>query len=140
MQVLNESKKTDTDEELLGIRLEIEGYVQGVGFRPFVFRLAKSLGLKGWICNSTKGVLINLEGCKKNLEDFLLNLEKQKPPLTNIKSMHHSFLDFTGYPDFEIRPSILLQHKKAPILADISTCTDCLREIFDPKKVFSIIT
>ena len=72
MYKLNELKKVTSDEELLGMEIEIEGYVQGVGFRPFVYRLAKSLRLKGWISNSAKGVLINVEGSKKKLEDFLV--------------------------------------------------------------------
>ena len=134
MYKLNELKKVDPDEELLGMRVEIEGYVQGVGFRPFVYRLAKSLRLKGWISNSTKGVLINVEGCKKNLEDFLVYLEKQKPPHSSIRSIDYSFLKPHEHPDFEIRPSISLQDKITPILPDISTCADCLGEVFDPKN------
>ena len=70
--MLGKLKKAIPDEELLGMRVEIVGYVQGVGFRPYVYRLAKSLGLKGWISNSTSGVLINMDGCKKDLEDFLI--------------------------------------------------------------------
>jgi len=131
---LNELKKVTPDEELMRMEIEIEGYVQGVGFRPFVYRLAKSLGLKGWISNSTKGILINVEGSKKKLEDFLVYLEKQKPPLTLIRSMDYSFLKPVDYSDFEIRPSVLLENKKTPILPDISTCADCLGEIFDPRN------
>lgn len=129
-----ELKKAARDEEILGMRIEIEGYVQGVGFRPFVYRLANSLGLNGWISNSTRGVLINLEGIKKNLEDFMVYLEKEKPPLAYIRSMDYSFLKSLGYPQFEIRPSVTLDGRKTPILPDISTCSACLLEIFDPKN------
>ena len=134
MYKLNKLKKVDPNEELLGMRVEIEGYVQGVGFRPFVYRLAKSLGLKGWISNSTKGVLINVEGSKKKLGDFLVYLEKQKPPRTLIRSMDYSLLKPVDYTDFEIRPSVLLENNKTLILPDISTCADCLGEIFDPRN------
>ncbi|HEY5600316.1 MAG TPA: acylphosphatase, partial [Candidatus Manganitrophaceae bacterium] len=62
------------------LRIVIRGAVQGVGFRPFVYRLAEELGLTGWVCNSLRGVRIEAEGDRSRLEAFLIRIERQKPP------------------------------------------------------------
>jgi len=108
--------------------------VQGVGFRPFVFRLATGLGLAGWVNNSPQGVFIEAEGPRAELEKFLLRLETEKPPRSFIQSLEASWLDPVGYMAFEIRPSETGGNKTALVLPDIATCPDCLREIFDPQN------
>ena len=108
--------------------------MQGVGFRPFVFRLATGLGLAGWVNNSPQGVFIEAEGPRAELEKFLLRLETEKPPRSFIQSLEASWLDPAGYTAFEIRPSETGGSKTALVLPDIATCPDCLREIFDPKN------
>ncbi len=114
------------------LRLAIRGAVQGVGFRPFVYRLATDLSLTGWVNNSAQGVFIEVEGPPPTLEQFLLRIEAEKPPRSFIQSLESSWLDPAGYTDFEIRPSETGGAKTALVMPDIATCPDCLREIFDP--------
>jgi hydrogenase maturation protein HypF len=116
------------------LKLAVRGAVQGVGFRPFVHRLATELGLNGWVNNSPQGVFIEVEGPRTTLEQFLLRLETEKPPRSFIQSLEASWLDPAGYTAFEIRPSETGGNKTALVLPDIATCPDCLREIFDPKN------
>ncbi len=114
------------------LKIAVRGAVQGVGFRPFVFRLATELGLCGWVNNSPQGVFIEAEGPRPQLEHFLFRLEKEKPPRSSIQSLEASWLDSVGYNEFEIRESERGGDKTALVLPDIATCPDCLREIFDP--------
>ncbi|MCS6936513.1 MAG: carbamoyltransferase HypF [Candidatus Bipolaricaulota bacterium] len=114
------------------LRLVLYGAVQGVGFRPFVYRLATELKLTGWVLNSAQGVFIEVEGAKEQLEEFLRRLERDKPPRAFLQSLEASWLDPVGYPAFEIRHSEESGQKTAFILPDIATCPECLREIFDP--------
>ena len=114
------------------LKLAVRGAVQGVGFRPFVFRLAEELKLAGWVNNSPQGVFIEVEGTRAALEKFLLRLEIEKPPRSFIHSLESSWLDANGYKKFEIRASETGGGKTALVMPDIATCPDCLREIFDP--------
>ncbi len=113
------------------LSLTVRGAVQGVGFRPFIYRLASELQLAGWVNNSAQGVFIEVEGTPQQLETFLHRLAQEKPPLSSIHSLEYSWLEPAGYTTFEIRPSAAGE-KTAVVLPDISTCSDCLREIFDP--------
>jgi hydrogenase maturation protein HypF len=127
-------KASGTDRPSQRLRLAIRGAVQGVGFRPFVHRLATGLALKGWVNNSSQGVFIEVEGPRSDLEQFLLRLEADGPPRSSIQSLESSWLDPVGYQAFEIRPSETGGDKTALVLPDIATCPDCLREIFDPNN------
>ena len=118
----------------LRLKLVVRGAVQGVGFRPFVFRLATALQLAGRVNNSTQGVFIEVEGPRPALEQFLLRLGAEKPVHSFIQSLEASWLDPAGYTGFEIRESETGGDKTALVLPDIATCPDCLREIFDPKN------
>ncbi len=106
--------------------------MQGVGFRPFVHRLATELDLRGFVLNSSIGVIIEIEGDR--VGDFVARLAKEKPSRAILQSVETSFLDAVGYEKFEIRQSSDLGAKTALILPDIATCADCLREIFDPNN------
>ena len=119
-------------EELNRVKVTVHGAVQGVGFRPFVYRLATQLRLNGWVLNSSQGVFIEVEGSTEALNEFLERLENEKPPLAIIQSIEASFLDGVGYDKFEIRFSEQSGEKIALILPDVATCSDCLREILDP--------
>lgn len=119
-------------EHAVRLKVTIHGAVQGVGFRPFVYRLATELKLAGWVLNSAQGVFIETEGPKEQLEEFLRRLERDKPPRAFIQSLESVWLDPVGYTAFEIRHSDESGQKTAFILPDIATCPDCLREIFDP--------
>ena len=116
------------------LKLVVRGAVQGVGFRPFVFRLATELGLTGWVNNSSQGVFIEVEGPRPALAQFLLRLETEKPPRSFIQSLEASWLDAVGFKDFEIGKSETGGDKSALVLPDIATCPNCLREIFDPQN------
>jgi hydrogenase maturation protein HypF len=116
------------------LKLAIRGAVQGVGFRPFIFRLARELRLQGWVNNSAQGVLIETEGPRAHLEAFLLRVDKEKPERSFIQSLEASWLDPVGYSGFEIRPSETGGARTALVLPDIATCPECVREIFDPKN------
>jgi len=129
--------KTSTVNPVVGrtrLKLAVRGAVQGVGFRPFVFRLAEELKLAGWVNNSPQGVFIEVEGPRVALEKFLLRLETEKPVRSFIQSLESSWLDANGYKKFEIRASETGGGKTALVMPDIATCPDCLREIFDPKN------
>ncbi len=115
-------------------RISIRGAVQGVGFRPFVYRLASDLRLPGWVMNSPQGVFIEVEGEKESLEAFLLRLEKEKPPRASIQSLECTYLDPVSLTGFRIRESDPSGDRTTFVLADIGTCSDCLREILDPEN------
>jgi hydrogenase maturation protein HypF len=114
------------------LRIALRGAVQGVGFRPFVHRLAAELRLPGWVNNSPQGVRIEVEGARAALETFLLRLDSEKPPHSFIQSLEASWLDPVGYADFQIRESDTGGDRLALVLPDIATCPECLRDIFDP--------
>lgn len=114
------------------LRLVIRGAVQGVGFRPFVYRLATEIGLRGWVLNSAQGVFIELEGEQPLLQQFVKRLHAEMPPRASIQSLEQSVLEPVGYRTFEIRHSEEAGEKSALILPDIATCPNCLREILDP--------
>ncbi len=114
------------------INIYITGAVQGVGFRPFIYRLAKSLQLNGYVLNSTTGVTIEAEGPVTQLEAFLLNIEKEKPARAIIQSLEFSYLDPSGYSGFRILESRKEKEISAYILPDIAVCQACLEELYDP--------
>jgi hydrogenase maturation protein HypF len=113
------------------LAIKILGAVQGVGFRPFIYRLATEIQVTGWVLNSPQGVFIEVEGERQKLDSFLLRIEKEKPQRSFIQSLESSFLDFIGYSNFEIRHSDAGGEPTAIVLPDIATCPDCLQEILD---------
>src|SRR5262245_32877910 len=116
----------------LRLRLRIRGAVQGVGFRPFVYRLATELGLSGWVNNSAQGVVVEVEGSPEVLTTFQQRLEREKPPHAVIDSLEPAYFDPAGYTSFEIRASEDAGAKAAIVRADLATCSECLRDISDP--------
>jgi hydrogenase maturation protein HypF len=119
-------------EGLLRVQVAITGAVQGVGFRPFVYRLARDLRLGGWVRNSAQGVLIEAEGTRPKLDEFLLRVKQDKPPRSIIETEEHTFLDPAGYSTFDIDQSDAVGVKTTLVQPDIATCPDCLSEISDP--------
>jgi len=118
--------------QLSRLRIKLKGAVQGVGFRPFVYRVAKELGLRGFVINDSRGVLIEVEGSRERLNRFLIELHKRKPPLAHLFSQEIESLPPTGYKDFEIRESEEEGEKEVFLLPDIATCNECLKELFEP--------
>jgi hydrogenase maturation protein HypF len=113
------------------LRVQIRGAVQGVGFRPFVYRLATELGLPGWVINSSAGVVVEVEGDKATLDAFVLRVDRERPPRAIVQGVEASFLETEGFTGFEIRESVGGE-KSTLVLPDIATCGDCLREVRDP--------
>ena len=117
---------------LSGGRIKITGTVQGVGFRPFVYGLATRLGLKGWVRNTSAGVDIQVDGIKEILDEFTHALKNDYPPLARIDSFQIAHSSPNGFTTFEILHSAPIPGAFIPISPDVSICTDCLRELFDP--------
>jgi hydrogenase maturation protein HypF len=114
------------------LKLEIRGSVQGVGFRPFVYRLAGELGLDGWVANDTRGVSIEVEGPEEIVERFVRQVEKRAPRAAAIERLDRDWIDPTGAAGFGIRHSDRGGHKTVQVLPDIASCEACLRELRDP--------
>jgi len=113
-------------------RLEIKGIVQGVGFRPFIYRLAKNHKLKGFVFNNTKGVIVDLEGSHSSIESVLRKIKEQSPPLAQIKEIESKNLPVKGYKDFVIKYSRKEEEKNTLVSPDIATCDSCFQELLDP--------
>ncbi len=114
-------------------RIRAKGIVQGVGFRPFVYQLAVKYNLKGWVCNTSEDVKIEIQGESKDLNLFLAELENNAPPLARIESISVSYHPPAHYSNFEIRHSIAEEGKYQLVSPDIATCHACLKEIFNPE-------
>src|SRR5690348_10260629 len=118
-------------------RLLVQGAVQGVGFRPFIYRLAAEIGIQGWVSNSAQGVLIEAEAARPQLDTFVAQIEAQKPPHSSIQRIVVEPIPAIGMHDhskFEIRESNATGDRSTIILPDLGTCPDCLREMLDPSN------
>ena len=111
------------------LNISVKGKVQGVGFRPFVYNLARELGVKGIISNTADGVFITAEG--GDLSTFLERLRKDSPPLSKILNVDISPCEFTGYSEFSIKESSG-EGSFTLVSPDASVCVDCLHELFEP--------
>lgn len=114
-------------------KITLKGVVQGVGFRPYVYTLAESLQLRGYVTNTSEGVTIDIEG--EHLAEFIARLPKDSPPLSKITSVSITPLPEYGYGDFRIIES-REDSSQVPftlISPDISICDDCLKELMDPR-------
>lgn len=113
-------------------KLRVTGIVQGVGFRPFVYRLARNHKLNGWVCNTSHGVEIQVAGSPESLEIFVRELSADAPALARIDTVLPLEAEPWGEEGFRILESQSLSRTEALIPADVSTCADCFREIMDP--------
>jgi hydrogenase maturation protein HypF len=113
-------------------RVHITGVVQGVGFRPFVWQLARQLDLRGWVRNSSAGVDIHLEGASPVLDRFVPALRAGLPPLARIDDLVEQETEPEGRDDFAIVASRAEPGAYLPVSPDVATCDDCLRELNDP--------
>ena len=109
-------------------QIYIRGIVQGVGFRPFVYKLAQELSLHGYVLNSSAGVTVEVEGADWELECFVRRLRDETPPLAQIEDIVIQTLAPAGYSSFVIRGSVDEPGRLAPVSPDVSTCDDCLRD------------
>ncbi|MDB9503086.1 carbamoyltransferase HypF [Spirulina major CS-329] len=115
-------------------RLTITGVVQGVGFRPCVYRVAQELGLTGWVKNSSQGVEIEIEGDRPRLDQFPIHLTAALPPNAAIHSLEATTLPPQGDPQFEIRHSTTTGPKTTLVLPDLATCSACVADLLDPQN------
>jgi hydrogenase maturation protein HypF len=113
------------------VRVRVRGTVQGVGFRPYVYRLAGELGLSGFVLNDAHGVLLEVEGGADAVEAFLARLEPDSPPLAVLESVSTEARAPTGADGFAILPSPQGAVADAPVTPDSATCSACLAELFD---------
>ncbi|ARV60655.1 carbamoyltransferase HypF [Nostocales cyanobacterium HT-58-2] len=112
--------------------IRVRGTVQGVGFRPTVYRLAKAYGLQGEVCNDGQGVLIRASGCKESIDEFVQKLQKECPPLARIDEVTRKrYEGKSTFQDFVISHSVS-SAVKTEIPPDAATCPKCKAEIFDP--------
>jgi hydrogenase maturation protein HypF len=112
-------------------RIRVRGIVQGVGFRPAVYRLARQRNLGGWVLNDAEGVLVELEGPAARIDDFLTELRDHPPPLAHITAIEVEPAPTQGETTFVISPS-QGGTRSALISPDMAVCPDCLREMTDP--------
>ena len=112
--------------------IEVSGIVQGVGFRPFVYRLASELSLAGTITNTAAGVAIEVQGPDDAVDTFLIRLPTELPPLARVTSLVVRGLPSNHDREFRILPSRVGEEHRALISPDVALCADCLRELFDP--------
>ena len=110
----------------------IQGIVQGVGFRPFVYQLAQERQFKGYVANTAFGVDLEVEGNLSAIEDFLRDIELKKPPLSEITLFETVFLPLKSYQEFTIEESRSNTERSVLISPDTSICDDCLGELLDP--------
>jgi hydrogenase maturation protein HypF len=112
--------------------IRVQGIVQGVGFRPFVYSLATGLGLAGLVGNDTDGVFAQVEGPEPAVAEFLTRLEREAPPLARIDRVLAAPVPPTGTAGFVVAPSDPAGPRRALVSPDAATCADCLRELADP--------
>ena len=129
-QMLNLSLKTMKKERK---KIEIKGIVQGVGFRPTVYRLANEHNLKGTVFNDSTGVRLDIEGKSEDISYFLDELEKNPPPLSSIDEIKSEELPVKGFDEFKIIESEESKERTTLVSPDISICKDCKEELLNPK-------
>ncbi|MCD6376658.1 MAG: carbamoyltransferase HypF [Caldisericaceae bacterium] len=130
LQRMGRAKSVPT-AQVIRQRLEINGIVQGVGFRPFVFNLAQKYRLGGFVINTSQGVVIEAEGQPQAVDAFIRDLQSKKPPLAEIISLHSQKIEIKNETRFEILASIDTADNQTLISPDIAVCEDCLRELRD---------
>ena len=115
-------------------KLEINGLVQGVGFRPFLLNLAKQYALTGTVSNTSSGVLAIIEGSLSRLDQFIHAIEKKKPPLSSVTCIASKQIPVTGFKDFQIIQSKSSDRSNTLISPDVTVCSDCLAEMQNPNN------
>ncbi len=129
---MNPSVSGDTTN-ICGRQLQVRGLVQGVGFRPFVWQLARRLDLSGWVCNNAQGVTIRIQGSPDRLTDFDCALRKEAPAAAQVRSIEQQDMPLSSMTDFVIRPSPTEAiTPTAAITPDLATCSQCRAEWADP--------
>ena len=116
------------------IFIKVKGIVQGVGFRPFVYNVAKAYDLMGWVNNNSEGVYIDIEGTTQNINAFLSELTTSPPPLSKIENIITQEKEIKNYTSFEIKESQKSNNNITFVSPDIATCSQCKEDILNPKN------
>ncbi len=114
------------------LRITLRGAVQGVGFRPFVYRLATEMSLTGWVLNSSAGLVVEVEGPSDQLNQFEQRLERERPKASVVTVRESAWIAAEGSTGFEILASDTDSGKTVNVLPDLATCSECREEFFDP--------
>ena len=114
------------------LQIVIEGIVQGVGFRPFIYREAKSFGLKGYVLNTSDVVNIEVQGDESNLEAFISQIKIKSPPASKINKIYVKEIPLKDEYDFRIEDSLIKSPQRIYLPKDLSICKECLNELFNP--------
>jgi hydrogenase maturation protein HypF len=122
----------DNLSDITRTRFRVTGQVQGVGFRPFVYRLASELGLSGWVNNDSRGVNIEVQGPAVAIAAFSRRLHSELPPLAKIERCEETPVPVEDTSSFVIKPSEGGELADAQVTVDTAVCADCLREMADP--------
>lgn len=115
------------------LKIQVQGIVQGVGFRPFVHRLALQNNLKGYAYNDAQGIIIHIQGNSKDTDIFLEQLKSQAPVLSKIENLEVKECPIESFNDFQIKESQNGIHQTL-ISPDIAPCEDCIHEMLDPNN------
>jgi hydrogenase maturation protein HypF len=126
-----ENEESDAREPVR-LRIRVGGIVQGVGFRPFIYRLAKERNLAGYVLNDPAGVDMEVEGRLDAVSGFLTAIVKEKPPRARVDTLSAYFVDIENESGFSIRESEVTSERAVLISPEIAACEDCLRELRDP--------
>ena len=118
-------------KQLTGRHISVYGIVQGVGFRPFIYKLAKEYNLNGWVLNTSSSVEIDVEGEREDIEGFILDIKRKAPPLSQIEDIKIIDIKPNNYKDFIIKESEENLGYQL-ISPDIATCKECVKELFNP--------
>lgn len=128
---LRRNRKIDVMPEAYSIK--VRGVVQGVGFRPFVYRLARAYDLRGWVLNAEEGVELHLEGEEGHLKSFLEEVKTHPPQAAAIAEVRTEQVAAVGFTEFTIRKSTGERQPTVRISPDLPACENCLQELFDPQ-------
>lgn len=114
--------------------IKVVGIVQGVGYRPYIYNQANKFNIRGWVSNQGSAVVMDVEGKKNKIKNFLLQIIKRPPSLARIEKVEVISKCCIGHHDFEIRPSSGDTNGLNFLSQDVAICPECLKEIFDPNN------
>ncbi|HOJ16650.1 MAG TPA: acylphosphatase, partial [Caldisericia bacterium] len=116
------------------LQVVIEGVIQGVGFRPFIYKVAKSFDLKGFVFNTSDVVNIEVQGEEENLNNFIKEVIENPPPAAKIAKIGYVEIHLKDDEDFQITNSVVKNPSRIYIPKDLCVCKDCINELFDPEN------
>ena len=120
-------------DSIQALDIKVEGVVQGVGFRPFVYREATSRGLRGWVLNAIDGVTIHAEGPERDIDGLVIAISENAPAAAQVRAISLDEARLEGFKDFQIRFSDDADAEETTLVSpDLATCDECVAELFDP--------